>query len=415
MRAPLRSPARRAVTRLAAGLALALPFAAVTGARAQLAIHPDNPHYFVDTATVKPVLIFGYNSIVPFASPDPVSGELGLDDLAGHRVMWGRVWHLGDPWPWSRGNVPGGPGGGNKYDLTVFNETYFSAVRNAVGLARDRAMWAEIHFFDKSSMNGEWADYPIAKGNCVNDIDSPANDQSALATRPKMVAFQDAYVKKMIDETIDFENMVYEIENEHDGDHPVYAQHFADLVKSHLASNHPGQHRLVSYSTMSFFNKFLVPRWSWGKPINIDEFANGLADKSIARAQAWTIISSGGHLHFEDTDYAVPFDILANIRTFLERSGWDFVHSAPDSSRVPGGGGYCMAAPAAELMCYFRAGPSASPSRQAATRRASGTREQAASRARSRSRTEAARTRLRPRRARTGSCTCERLPARARP
>jgi hypothetical protein len=44
--------------------------------------------------------------------------------------------------------------------------------------------------------------------------------------------------------------------------------------------------------------------WQHGKAINVDEFANGLADAALLRRICWTIVMSGGNFHIEDPDPA---------------------------------------------------------------------------------------------------------------
>jgi hypothetical protein len=156
-------------------------------------------------------------------------------------------------------------------------------------------------------------------------------------------------------------------------------------VKDHISAHHPGTPRLVSYSSLEqdleslyaspaidvinkhfggeaeedpeILNAYIEPRWPRNKPINIDEFANGVTDGRVLRRMSWTILMSGGHFHIEDAEpSADPFGVVENIRLFLELSLWDFVRAAPDRGLITSGGGYCVAQPGVEYVCYFPIG-----------------------------------------------------------
>ncbi|MDO8684394.1 MAG: hypothetical protein Q7N50_13025 [Armatimonadota bacterium] len=58
-----------------------------------LKIHPENPHYFQESATGKPVLVTGYSAIVPEISSFDDVANVNLN--SSHRMMWSRGWHSG--------------------------------------------------------------------------------------------------------------------------------------------------------------------------------------------------------------------------------------------------------------------------------------------------------------------------------
>jgi hypothetical protein len=365
-----------------------------------LRLHPENPRYFQETRTGEAVLITGYASIVP--SDVTYDYVKGLDEIRSWRVHWSRVWHFlpwatsNAIWPWARSATPGAYMGGNKFDLGTWNDTYWRRLKDSLARAQAGGVYAEIHLFDRVGLSpADWERYgnnPWASNNNVNGLEMPPADRDGtpefyeFASRPNLRTRQEAYVRKMIEETIGYPNVIYEIENEHwESDDPAFADHWARFVKAHIAANYPSQPRLVSYSSLerdldefltrdsvdvvnrhygneaegnnALLNQYLEGNWQHGKAINVDEFANGVTDPALLRRMCWIIVTSGGHFHIEDADLAArPFEVVENLRAFKALSGWDFVHASPRKAVVSGGGGYCMEQAGVEYVCYFPQG-----------------------------------------------------------
>ena len=369
-------------------------------ARAQLRLHPDNPRYLQDLKTGKPVLILGYDSIVPTTTT--YDWAAGVAKMTSWRLGYARVWHLlpwegaNAVWPWARSATPGAYAGGNKFDFDTFDSTYFARLTASLEQAERGGVIAELHLFDRCGMSPaestRWGNNPWASDNNINQLELPpgASDGTpefyGFMARPRLRAQQERYVRKMIDETARFSNVIYEIENEHwDDASSTFGDHYARLVKAHLAATHPGAPHLVSYNSLeddledfyalpsvdvvnkhfggsvetdpSLLNSYLEPRWQKAKAINVDEFANGVTDPAVLRRMCWTIVTSGGHFHIEDADArSQPYATVDNLRSFASRSGWDFVHAAPRKT----GDGFCMVQAAVESVCYFPVGGSKS-------------------------------------------------------
>ena len=370
-----------------------------------LGIHPQNPHYFQDRGTGRPVLIASYANIVPTATNFDYVAQ--IEEYERRRIRYCRVWHFlpfegtNAIWPWERSDVPGaymGGNGGNRFDLNVFNPIYWNRMIDAMDRALRAGIRAQIHIFDRVGLSPasdeRWGNNPWAADNNINGLEVPrarppldgTPDFYFFSSKPNLRAQQERYVRKLIDETIRFPNVHYEIENEHwQDDRPDWAVHYGQFVKDHIATNHPGTPRLVSYSSLEedleslyaasaidvinkhfggeaeenpeILNAYIEPRWPRNKPINIDEFANGVTDTRVLREMAWTILASGGHFHIEDAVLSAdPFGVVENIRLFLELSFWDFVRAAPERGLITSGGGYCIAQPGAEYVCYFPRG-----------------------------------------------------------
>jgi hypothetical protein len=372
-----------------------------------LRIHPRNPHYFEDPRTGQPVLIASYSNIVPTSTNFDYVAD--IEERRRNRIGYCRVWHFlpweeeAAIWPWERSGTPGaymGGRGGNKFDLDVFNPIYWSRMRDALLRAYMAGIRAQIHLFDRVAMSpgddSRWGGNPWAAENNVNDLEVPSARPPSDGTpdfyfftgKPRLRSQQERYVRKMIDETIAFPSVFYEIENEHwQDDRTEWATHYGQFVKDHIAANYPDTPRLVSYSSLepdlealfdapaidvinkhfgneveddpALLNDYLEPRWPRNKPINVDEFANGVTDTDLLREMCWTILTSGGHFHVEDAEPASdPFGVVERIRLFLVGSSWDFLGAAPNRQLVTSGRGYCMAQTGVEYVCYFPEGGS---------------------------------------------------------
>jgi hypothetical protein len=390
-------------------------------AHAYMRIHPENPHYFQETDTGEPVLITSYTNIVTHVPAWDYAIDVHL--TAGWGFDYCRVWHFGGcdgcelpfaltgelapcqddfQYPCDQG-VTDPQNDDYKVDLDVWNPAYWSRLKDAMALARDAGIYAEIHLFNGCEFSpaecDRWGNSPWAGDNNVNGIETPPCDGDGtpdiydFASRPNLAHYQERWISKLVDETIEYPNIIYEIENEHRGSgSPAFGDHYGQFIKQYIGAAYPLQPRLVSYSSIdadledfytlpgvdivnrhfgnepeadpSILNDYIEPRWSYGKPINIDEFGNGLGSPDtmpqapdILREMCWTIIASGGHFHIEDAaPEAEPFEIVQTIDRFKRCSGWDFVHASPDSGMIVSGGGYCMKNPGAEYVCYHPAG-----------------------------------------------------------
>lgn len=393
---------------------------AVAPAWGYLRIHPANPHYLQETTTGEAILVTSFTNIAPTVISEPVSPSFRTDTQA-YRMPYCRVWHF-LPWgmndvyfPCAVSSTPGayrGGLGGNKFDWNTWDTNYWTRMTDSMAQANGAGIYAEVMLFDRVGMSpgsdDRWGNNPWASNNNINNLEvptaNPPNDGTpdfySYATKPNLRNQQERYVRKMIDSTITYPNVFYEVENEHwDSTDPAWANHYGQFVKDYITANYAASPRLVSYSSLvsdleslytstsidiinkhfgnsaennpDVLNTYIEPRWGNNKPINIDEFANGVTSFSTLRQQCWTIITSGGHFHIEDADLASqPYDVVENIRSFKAHSAWDFIHAAPNRNLVvPSTAGYCMAQPGVEYVFYFTTGGSKTVNLAAATYR----------------------------------------------
>ncbi len=144
-----------------------------------------------------------------------------------------------------------GPGkaldGKLKFDVTKYNQAYFSKMRKRVIAARDRGIYVSVMLFDGWSIsypkgnNGQqnpWQGHPFNASNNINGIDGDPNhnssgDEIQTLAIPAVTALQDAYVKKVIDSVHDLDNVLFEISNESNVGAEAWQYHMIDLIKSY--------------------------------------------------------------------------------------------------------------------------------------------------------------------------------------
>ncbi len=377
--------------------------------------HPSNPHYLQETTTGQAVMITSFTAIVPADSTFDYVTRLRVDTQS-RRLDYARVWEF-TPWslntaiwPWAASGTGGGYWGGlggNKLNMNTWNTTFWTRMNDAMSRAANAGVYAEIMLFDGVGLeadDGRWGNNPWAANNNINSLEVPnAQPPNAGTTdfyvwsSPNLRNQQERWVRKMIDETIAYPNIIYEVENEHRSPSSSFGSHYAQFIQDYIAATYPSSPRLVSYSTIStdledFYtipavdivnrhfgnsaendpttmNTYLEPRWSFNKPINVDEFANGVGDATLMRQMCWIIITSGAHFHVEDADPAVVYNAVENIRSFKALANWNFVEAAPNKGLITAGGGYCLAKVGEEYVCYFTTSGSKTLNLAAATYR----------------------------------------------
>jgi hypothetical protein len=116
--------------------------------------------------------------------------------------------------PWARSETPGYAGGGNKFDLSKWDEAYFKRLRGFVAEAGKRKVVVEFVLFCPFYEDSMWDLSPLnAKNNVSGAGDLKRTDALTLKNGP-LLAIQDAFVRKVAAELNGFDNLYYEICNE---------------------------------------------------------------------------------------------------------------------------------------------------------------------------------------------------------
>src|SRR6266496_3101143 len=117
--------------------------------------------------------------------------------------------------PWARSDRPGYANGGNKFDLTKWDEAYFKRLKDFVAKANKRGIVVELNLFCPMYDESQWRLSPQNAINNVNGIGNVARTNIYTLNRNGgLLAVQDAMVRRIVTELIGFDNVYYEICNE---------------------------------------------------------------------------------------------------------------------------------------------------------------------------------------------------------
>ena len=116
--------------------------------------------------------------------------------------------------PWARSETPGYAGGGNKFDLTKWDEAFFVRYRDCLAAAEKRGIVVEISLFSSQYGELQWQVSPFNPVNNVNGLDAIEWKNLETLENGNILAFQEAYTRKLVREAAEFNNVIFEIQNE---------------------------------------------------------------------------------------------------------------------------------------------------------------------------------------------------------
>ena len=334
-------------------------------------LHPDNPHYFLFTGKTMAIVSSGehYGAVI---NPDfdylKYLNTLQKEGMIYTRIFTGTYFEREGSFgiqkntlapapgrqliPWKRSSEPGAICGGNKFDLEQWDEDYFSRLRSFVAEASKRGIIVEISLF--TSIYGYWDIQPWNSKNNINLNKDITKEKIQTLNNGPVLKYQENLVRKIVREMNEFDNVIYEIQNEPWADHPLTAtqkseyfsrQDFAQegaewrnkvdladqasldwqkkiasfiadeetrLKKRHLiAQNYCNFYYPVTevdpnVSIMSFHYDYPVvveQNYAWNRVISFDESGFAGTEDVTYRKQAWNFIIAGGGL-FNNLDYS---------------------------------------------------------------------------------------------------------------
>ena len=226
--------------------------------------------------------------------------------------------------PWARSDQPGYANGGNKFDLSKWDDAYFTRLRDFLIQAGRRGIVVEVNLFCPMYEDGQWKLSPMNAANNINDIGKC--DKHAVYTldkEPALLAVQEQLVRKFVTELRDFDNLFYEICNEPyfggvtlDWQHhivDVIAAAEKDMPQPHLIAmniangsqkiEHP--HPAVSIFNFHYSYPPTAVSENYGLNKVIGENETGFKGTADAyyRHEAWEFLLAGGGL-FNNLDYS---------------------------------------------------------------------------------------------------------------
>jgi hypothetical protein len=357
-------------------------------------LHPDNPHYLLWRG--KPTVLITSGEHYGAVMNSPFDYAAYLDELQSAGLNLTRTFSgvyceaVGDfnikdntlapgpgnlLCPFARSNTPGYANGGNKFDLSKWDEAYFTRLKDFVAQAGKRGVVVEFTFFCPYYYASQWNLSPFNPRNNVNNMDIGAG----ILHHPALLEVQLALVRKVVAELKDADNLYYEVSNEAYGEQgpgPWQQKIAAAIVEAEKAF--PRKHLLAQntvpvydsvHPAVSIFNFHpgahdvsVSKNYGLNKLTGLDETSptgNPLGAATTAfdyRRWGWTHLLDGGAI-YNNPDYSFtvehsrgayqPWDKrpggemaamrkqLRILKNFIE--GFNFVGMKPDATLVKGG------------------------------------------------------------------------------
>lgn len=356
-------------------------------------LHPDNPHYFLWRG--KPTILITSGEHYGAVLNRAFDYRKYLKTLQSHRFNLTRTFSGAycEPFgafsiqnntlapaknnlicPWARSDEPGYPNGGNKFDLTKWDNAYFERLRDFVGEASRCGVVVELVLFCPFYEESMWKLSPMNAANNINGIGQVERTEVYTLKHPTLLAVQKEMVRKIVDELKDFDNVYYEICNEpyFGGVTLEWQNHIADTIvkteagfkaKHLIAQNiaNKGQKVTNPNPNVSIFNfhyakppETVTENYGLNRVIADDETGFAGSEPKAYRLEGWDFIIAGGGV-YDNLDYSFTVgreDGVADINApggggtvFRKQmeilkdfiNGFDFVRMKPDNSVVKGG------------------------------------------------------------------------------
>lgn len=367
--------------------------AAAPGAAQPVALHPENPHYFLWRG--KPaVLITSAEHYGALLNQD-FDYRRYLDTLAKDGLMLTRLFSGSyvEPEgafkiarntlaplpgrflsPWARSGEAGYANGGNKFDLEHWDAAYFARLKDLLAYANRKHIVVELTLFCPMYEEAQWSLSPMNAANNVNGIGKVGRLEAlALDKDQRLLAAQEALTRKLVTTVNAMDNVMFEIVNEpYIRDVPMaWQRRIADVIveterglpKKHLITQNVANKTATIIDpppAVSVFNfHYAAPpdavaiNYHLNKVIGDNETGfRGTADEPY-RLEAWDFVIAGGGLFnnldysfvagHEDGTFAYPSTQPGGGNAGFRRQmkvlkdfihGFDFLHMRPDNSVI---------------------------------------------------------------------------------
>ncbi|MBN2328282.1 MAG: cellulase family glycosylhydrolase [Candidatus Omnitrophica bacterium] len=310
--------------------------------------------------------------------------------------------------PWARSEQPGYRFGGNKFDLSSWDDAYFRRLKDFVDEAGKRDVVVELVFFCPFYNPTLWTFSPMNSINNINGYSSVSSTEAYALQDVRLTAAQDAMVRKIVEELNPFDNLYYEICNEpyFGGVTFEWQKHISETIvkaESALPNKHLISQNIANGSAViddpnpnvSIFNyhyayppEAVAQNYHLNRAIGYNESGfSGRGDDKY-RGDAWAFIIAGGGL-FNNLDYSFTVEYengiagqnapgggspalrkqLKILQDFMQ--SFDFIRMKPNHSLLtsirgnPETRGWALANEGKEYAVYLRKGNKAAVSLQA--------------------------------------------------
>lgn len=331
---------------LAALLSFWVSAAAAAAERAPISLHPDNPHYllFRDKPTVLVGSTEHYGAVMnldfdyeKYLNELETNGQNVTRTFSGAYMESPQSFNIQNNTmapgpgrlitPWARSQAPGYANGGNKFDLSKWDDAYFARLKSFMQAASKHGVVVEYVFFCPFYEDAMWNLSPQNAANNVNGTGQIRREQAYMLQNGNLLAVQEALVRKVVSELKDFDNLYYEICNEpyFGGVTLEWQHHIADVIveaekdfphKHLIAQNIANKEATISkpHSAVSIFNfHYATPptavatNYALDKVIADDETGFAGIEDVHYRTEAWDFMLAGGAI-YNNLDYSFTVD-----------------------------------------------------------------------------------------------------------
>lgn len=315
----------------------------VPGATTPLSLNPENPHYFLFRGKPAILITSGehYGAVINLDFDyAKYLATLAADGMNGTRTWAGAYCEPPEAFniaqntlapnagrficPWARSGDAGYANGGNKFDLTRWDEAYFKRLHDFMKHANDRGIIVELNLFCPFYEEGMWRLSPMNALNNVNHVGEVARTNVyTLDKHGGLLAVQEAMVRKLVGELKSYDNLYYEICNEpyFGGVTIDWQHHIADvivdtektqgtrhLISQNIANNKAqvnNPHAGVSILNFHYAAPPDTVSMNYGLNRVVGDNETGFRGTNDApyRMEAWDFIIAGGGL-FNHLDYS---------------------------------------------------------------------------------------------------------------
>lgn len=305
--------------------------------------------------------------------------------------------------PWPRSDQAGAADGGNKFDLSRFDDAYFARLKDFVHQAGEREIVVELVLFCVLYDDGLHQNSPMNAQNNIQAIGKVKREDFLALQEPALAEVQLKLVHKIVHELRDCDNVYYELCNEpyfnnvtpawNDAVAKEIARAEADLPVKHLIAQNiangrqevKAPHPQVSILNFHYAHPpdTVALNYASDRVIADDETGFDGSDDETYRREAWDFLLAGGAV-FSNLDYSfsvsspdgtkhhtkspgggsptLRFQLKA-LMTFM--NGLDFVQMSPDAgfirNALPDGvTARTLANPGRSYAVYIRGGQEAS-------------------------------------------------------
>ncbi len=319
-------------------------------------LHPDNPRYFLFRG--QPTLLVTSAEHYGLLLNKSMDYRIYLAELAAHGLNHSRVFsgayrenssafnitentlapqdqdYLA---PWARA-AETTANGTPKWDLTRWDESYFSRLHDIAAEASRHEIVLELTLFCPMYNPGLWTINPMNAQNNVNGIGNCESLEVYTTKHTDLLEIQIALAQKLVRELVEFDNIYFEICNEpyFGGVTDQWQRRIIDAVVA--TQREVGCQKLISlniangsqrvddpHPAVSLFNfhychppVVVAENWHLNKPIGENETGFRGSQDFIYRTEGWDFMLAGGAL-YNNLDYsfsaAHPAGTLSDYRS----------------------------------------------------------------------------------------------------